>query len=159
MPGLWAKMRWGIEIEFRGLKQTLNGENLCCRTAARVYTELNWSILSMAIAELLALTEQLAKPDHRSGGYTPKDRSLANTMRAIYDCLDELREFVEPEADLFHRLAEAVTDGYKRKRSKKARFTPKQSEKKKKKIKPPEVRPMERAEQEKLKNIRAKAAA
>jgi len=25
------KMRWGIEIEFRGLKQTLNGQQLCCR--------------------------------------------------------------------------------------------------------------------------------
>lgn len=153
------KMRWGIEIEFRGLKQTLNGENLRCRNADRVYTELNWSMLSMAIAELLALTEQLAKQDHRSGGYTPKDRSLANTMRAIYDCLDELREFVSPKADLFHRLAEAVTDSYQRNRSKKARFRPKQSEKKKKKIKPPEVRPMERDEKEKLKNIRANAVA
>ena len=99
------------------------------------------------------LAEKLAKQDHRSGGYTPKDRSLANTVRAIYDCLDELREFVEPEADLFHELAEAVTDNYQRNRSQKARFRPKQSEKKKKKIKPPEVRPMERDEKEKLKAL------
>ena len=132
MPALWAKMRWGIEIEFRGLKQTLNGEKLCCRNADRLYTELHWSLLSMAIAELLALTEQLTKKAHRSGGYTPGDRSLVNTMRAIYDCLDDLREFVSPQADLFHRLAEAVTDNYERNRSKKARFRPKQSEKKKK---------------------------
>jgi len=80
-------------------------------------------------------------------------------MRAIYDCLDDLREFVPPEADLFDRLADAVTDSYQRNRSKKARFRPKQSEKKKKKIKPPEVRPMQRDEQEKLKNIRMKVAA
>ena len=80
-------------------------------------------------------------------------------MRAIYDCLDELREFVSPEADLFHRLAEAVTDSYKRQRSKKARFTPKQSEKKKKKIKPPQVRPIERDEREKLEKIGANVAA
>jgi len=153
------KMRWGIEIEFRGLKQTLNGDKLCCRNADRLYTELHWSLLSMAVAELLAVTEQLAKKEHRSGEYTPQDRSLANTMRAIYDCLDDLREFVPPEADLFDRLADAVTDSYQRKRSKKARFRPKQSEKKKKKIKPPEVRPMQRDEQEKLKNIRMKIAA
>ena len=153
------KMRWGIEIEFRGLKQTLNGEQLCCRNADRLYTELHWSLLAMAVAELLAVTEQLAKKEHRSHGYTPVHRSLANTMRAIYDCLDELREFVSPEADLFHRLAEAVTDSYKRQRSKKARFTPKQSEKKKKKIKPPQVRPIERDEREKLEKIGANVAA
>ena len=53
------KKRWGVEVEFRGLKQTLKGSKLRCRNAARLYTELNWSILAMAIAELLALKEQI----------------------------------------------------------------------------------------------------
>lgn len=153
------KMRWGIEIEFRGLKQTLNGQKLCCRNADRVYTELHWSLLSMAVAELLAVTEQLADKAHQSSGYTPKDRSLAGTMRAIYDCLDDLRELAPPQADLFTQLVEAVTDGYKRKRSKKARYRPQQSEKKKKKIKAPEVRSMKNEEQEKLKRMGLKVAA
>lgn len=95
MPGLLAKMRWGIEIEFRGLKQTLNGEQLCCRNADRLYTEQHWSLLAMAVAELLAVTEQLAKKEHRSHGYTPQHRSLANTMRAIYDCKDVARGYDE----------------------------------------------------------------
>jgi len=81
------KKRWGIEIEFRGLKQTLKGQKLRCRNADRLYTELHWSLLSMAVAELLAFKEQIAGKDQRSQ-YTPKQRSLANTMRAIYDCLD-----------------------------------------------------------------------
>jgi len=42
----------------------------------------------------------------------------------------------KPQGDLFTLLAEAVTDGYQRKRSKKARYRPKQSEKKKKKLQP-----------------------
>ena len=130
---------------------------LCCHNADRLYTELHWSLLAMAVAELLVVTEQLAKKEHRSHGYTPVHRSLANTMRAIYNCLDELRAFVSAEADLFHRLSEAVTDSYKRQRSQKARFTPKQSEKKK--IKPPQVRTIQRDEQEKLEKMAANVAA
>jgi len=113
----------------------------------------------MAIAELLAVTEQLANKDHRSSGYTPKARSLAGTMRAIYDCLDDLREIPPPQGDLFTLLAEAVTDGYQRKRSKKARYRPKQSEKKKKKLQPPKVRPMNNDELKTLERMGLKVAA
>ena len=76
-----VQKRWGIEVEFRGLKQTLNGQKLRCRNVDRLYTELHWSILSMAVAELLAVGEQLSRADGDSR-YTPKDR-LAGTMRSI----------------------------------------------------------------------------
>jgi len=56
-------------------------------------------------------------------------------------------------------LAAAVTDGYQRTRSKKARYRPKQSEKKKKKIKPPEVRKIEKVEREILKQMELNFAA
>jgi hypothetical protein len=156
MAQLYEK-RWGIEIEFRGLKQTLNGSKLRCRNSERVYTELHWSILSMAVAELLATKEQVARKD-KGSSYTPKDRSLANTMRAIYDCLDELNEVPVQQADLFSRLASAVTDNYQRNVSKKARYRPKRSDKKKKKLAPPEVRKIEKEELEKMKNFELKIA-
>ena len=54
----YYKMRWGIELEFRGLKQTLDRAKLRCRNSDRLKAELNWSILAMAVAELLALKEQ-----------------------------------------------------------------------------------------------------
>lgn len=152
------KKRWGIEIEFRGLKQTLNGQKLRCRNVDRLYTELHWSILAMAVAELLAVGEQLSNPD-RDPNYTPKDRSLAGTMRALYDCLDNLHTYALEGEDLFSRLACAVTDNYVRNHSKQARFKPKVSEKKKKKIKPPEVRPIEKEEREKLQRIDNNTAA
>jgi hypothetical protein len=148
------KKRWGIEIEFRGLKQTLNGQRLRCRNADRVYTELDWSLLGMAVAELLALKQQLASRELKSD-YTPKDCSLANTMRAIYECLDQLHENVLECDDLFSRLASACTDRYQRKVSKKARFRPKVSDKKKKKMKPPEIRPIEPDELERLSELAA----
>lgn len=156
---LLYKKRWGIEIEFRGLKQTLDGQRLCCRNVDRLYAELHFSILAMAVAELLAIGEQLLDSREGSSDYTPQDRSLAGTMRAIYDCLDELSEVVPRGEDLFSRLAAALTDRYQRKSSKKARYRPRQSEKKKKKIKPPKIRSMNEFEREKLKQMGLTVAA
>ena len=59
------KMRWGIEVEFRGLKQTLERANLRSRNDQRLLVELDWSIMAMAIVELFALKEQLAQPSCR----------------------------------------------------------------------------------------------
>lgn len=156
------RLRWGIEVEFRGLKQTLNGQTLRCRNVDRLYTELSWSILSMAVAELLANREQISNMEtdatekDESKKYTPKKRSLAKTMRAIHDCLDELIETPEYGEDLLSRLALAVTDNYQRTSNKKARYRPKNSEPKK--LKPPKVRMLEPNEKDKLKTINANAA-
>ena len=60
------KLRWGIEVEFRGLKQTLDRGKLRCRNDQRLLAELNWSIMAMAVVELFALKEQLAKQADRS---------------------------------------------------------------------------------------------
>jgi hypothetical protein len=45
------RMRWGIEVEFRGLKQTLDKHKLRCRNSTRAYVELDWSIRALAFAE------------------------------------------------------------------------------------------------------------
>lgn len=39
-------MRWGIEVEFRGLKQTLKKSKLRCRNSERLYAELSWSMMA-----------------------------------------------------------------------------------------------------------------
>ena len=57
----YYKMRWGVEVEYRGLKQTIDKAMLRCRNSARVYAELDWSIRAMAFAELIALREQIPK--------------------------------------------------------------------------------------------------
>lgn len=149
------KKRWGIEIEFRGLKQTLNGSKLRCRNVNRLYTELHWSIFSMGVAELLATKKQIANKD---SSYTPKDRSLANTMRAIYKCLDDLNEVPPQQEDLFSLLANAVTDNYHRNASKKARYRPKRSEEKKKRLGKPKVRNLSQHELEKIDQLELEVA-
>jgi hypothetical protein len=126
------QMRWGIEVEFRGLKQTLNRAELRCRNAVRVEVELDWSIIGMAVAELWALKEQLAKwePQSPSKKNRPDKRSLAGTMRALRWCLRNLREPGEPGRSLTDRLRVAVTDDYQRVSSKRARYRPDNPDKK-----------------------------
>ena len=92
------------------------------------------AVLAMALAELFALKEQLAKPTRRPGARGkpggPIKRSLAQTMRALRDCMAQLRDMPEPGKDLASLLRAAVTDSYKRKASKKARYRPPNPDKK-----------------------------
>jgi hypothetical protein len=128
------KMRWGIEVEFRGLKQTLDRAKLRCRDAQRLLAELNWSILAMAVAELFALKEQLAKRRPKSGAGDrtgdPAKRSLAKTLRALRECLRNLNELPMPGKDLVSQLRDAVMGSYKRQASKRARYRPPNPDKK-----------------------------
>jgi hypothetical protein len=146
------KMRWGIEIEFRGLKQTLDRTKLRCRNSQRLLAELNWSLLAMAIAELFALKEQLAATASKSNAQTPppdpKKRSLANTVRAIRYCLLHLKDISEPGDDLRSRLRCAVTDSYVRTSSKRARYC--RSNPDKKPLGNPKIRKLTVKEKKKL---------
>jgi hypothetical protein len=129
------RMRWGIEVEFRGLKQTLDRAKLRCRNSRRLLVELDWSILAMAVAELFALKEQLARRSIKASvpgqcKPDPAKRSLANTMRAFRHCLRNLGETPVPGKDLASQLRNAVTDDYQRKKPKRARYRPPNPDKK-----------------------------
>lgn len=128
------RLRWGIEVEFRGLKQTLDRGKLRSRNSAHLYVELDWSILAMAVAELLALKAQLAPQQEsrrratRQSGCrakpplpTPPDRSLAATMRGLRQCLRNLDEQPPAGQDLATVLQHALKDRYHRRSSKRGR--------------------------------------
>ena len=90
----------------------------------------------MAVAELFALKQQIPvansiepKPDGET--YRPKWLSLIDTMRAFYQCLDNLNEAVDDDDSLHARLRRAMTDRYVRKAKKAARYRPKNPDKKK----------------------------
>jgi DDE family transposase len=149
------KMRWGIEVEFRGLKQTLDHSTLRCRKSERVIAELNWSIMAMAIAELFALKEQLARSPSESRvkklPRDPKKRSLANTVRAIRHALTHLKDVPELGEDIRSRLRHAVTDSYVRKSSKRARYRPPNPDKKP--LGDPVIRTLSATEKKKLADV------
>jgi Transposase DDE domain len=155
------KMRWGIEVQFRGLKQTFDRAKLRCRNDQRLLAELDWSILAMTIAELFATKEQQELSASKSPvPDTPPDpvkRSLAETLRALRLCLRKLTETPKPGEDLQSLLRAAVTDNYERKAAKAARYRPPNPDKKP--LGDPKVRPLEPEERRKLQEIQASQAA
>lgn len=155
------KMRWGIEVEFRGLKQTLERAKLRCRNERRLLAELDWSIMAMAVAELFALREQLVKKPHACGRAhptaAPDRRSLANTMRAIRGCIRAPDAIPRAGADLATLLRKAVTDGYRREKPKRARYHPPNPDKKP--LGAPQVRTITAQEKKRLRENREELAA
>lgn len=122
----YYKMRWGVEVEYRGLKQTVDKRILRCRSSNRIYVELDWSIRAMAFAELIALHEQIpennasqAQPEQN---YDTKDRSLANTMRALRKSMRNLSKYTDPSGDLLSWLSKALVQKYDNGTDKKARY-------------------------------------
>jgi hypothetical protein len=126
------KMRWGIEVEYRGLKQTIDKHKLRCRNSDRLLVELDWSIRAMAVAELIALREQFRAAAERGSreDHDPQERSLANTMRALRKCMRQLHKFPERDDELWHALSRAVVQRYNNRTDKRARYRPKNPDKK-----------------------------
>jgi hypothetical protein len=157
----YYQMRWGVEVEYRGLKQTLDKHQLRCRNADRVYVELDWSICAMAMAELLALREQI--PKGKQGGrettpsYHTKDRSLAKTMRALRKCMRNLSKDADPNDHLLHQLSRALTQKYRNRTDKRSRYRPQNPDKKP--LSEPVVTILSQAEHKQLRQIIAQIAA
>lgn len=147
------EMRWGIEVEFRGLKQTIDKHMLRCRNPQRLLIELDWSLRGMAIAELLALTEQIASTGDAEDAtsYDPKDRSLANTMRAIRWCLRNIDKYETEDSGLLKYLSRALVQRYDNKTDKRSRYRPKNPDKKA--LGDPTIRKLTAMERETLKQI------
>jgi hypothetical protein len=149
------EMRWGIEVEFRGLKQTLDRAKLRCRNDRRLLVELDWSIMAMALAELFALKEQLTKRPPKFGKEgDPAKRSLAKTMRALRGCLRDLHASPPKGEDLASTLRDATTDNYRRKGSKRSRY--RRINPDKKPLGDPRLRPLTRIEKQLINRVHAR---
>jgi hypothetical protein len=139
------------------LKRTLNRAELRSRNDQRLWTELEWSILGMAVAELFALKEQLSRRTAKPKKDRPGKRSLAETMRALRWCLRNLNGVSEKDWGLADRLREATIDDYKRQSSKRARYRPPNPDKKA--LGDPKLRVLAREEMKTLQKIEADLAA
>lgn len=155
----YYEMRWGIEVEYRGLKQTLDKRKLRCRTSDHVLVELDWSMFGMAIAELLALREQIPKngAQKTKSNYQPKDLSLANSVAAIRWCMSYINDVPKPNEDLFTKLSKAVVQEYENKTNKQARYRPPNPDKKP--LGNPKIRDFDDYERKKLPNFPQTTAA
>ena len=113
------QLRWGIELQFRTIKQTFGRSKLRSKTPDRALRERDWSLLGLWMIQLFAVKEQLAisQPPTRS--------SAALAIHAIRDVFHHWSEIPIKGASLKSKLRHAVTDQYQRtKESKQARYRP-----------------------------------
>jgi hypothetical protein len=118
------RRRWGIEIQFRSLKQTFGRAKLRSRTPERAMVELEWSLIGLWMIQLLARKEQIKARD------PDKLTSIAAVLRIVRQMMQ--RDAAVPKrAECFaKKLAQAVTDDYHRKSEKTSRDYPRQKKQK-----------------------------
>jgi hypothetical protein len=113
------KLRWGVELQFRGLKQTFGREKLRSRSAPCALAELEWSLIGLWSIQLFAAKEQLAVDS------PPANCSLALALSVIQNALRNWTAAATSSRELRLRLRQAVKDHYHRTSSKAARYKPK----------------------------------
>jgi hypothetical protein len=113
------ELRWGIELEFRSLKQIFERRTLRCRNSDRALVELEWSIMGMAIIELFTLQEQRVRKGQK---IDPRKISFAKSLRAVRQSLTYLSNRPDTVLDFATQLAQALTDNYTRASDKSARY-------------------------------------
>jgi len=103
------RLRWGIEVFYRHLKQTFGCRKLRSTCAANVEVEIEWSLLGLWAMALYALVEA------NRNGVSPSRLSIAQTLRAFRRMLRDYRHPSELGRRLNDRLSEAMIDTYQRK--------------------------------------------
>ena len=112
------RRRWGIELQFRSLKQTYGRAKLRARTPEIAEVELHWSLLGLTMLQLLAMKEQTWAGE-------PADKtSIAAVLRIIRSIMAGRSEKRPANASLGKRLQNATTDSYQRRRKKQSRNYP-----------------------------------
>jgi len=116
------RQRWGIEVQFRSFKQTFERTKLRCRTPEQATVELDWSLFSLWILQLLAYKEQtsLREPTEKT--------SIAAILRIIRQMMRHAMEPRPAKESLARQLADALVDTYKRTSKKKSRNYPRRKE-------------------------------
>jgi hypothetical protein len=109
-------LRWGVELQFRAMKQTFGLGKLRSRNSDHALAELDWSIIALTMVQLLALKEQ-SQLD-----IPPENSSVGEALRAIRYAIRHWFETSLQDETLNAQLASATKDGYERTTSKTARY-------------------------------------
>lgn len=113
MAGRFYRMRWGVEVQYRTLKQTMERRKMLSRSASYAHAELEWTIIGCTVLGLLQAKAMAA------AGISIERASFASGLRV-------LRRFIRQAwqvrinairlqlADIFDEFAKAVKDTYQR---------------------------------------------
>jgi hypothetical protein len=144
------EMRWGVEVFYRSLKQTLQKRKMLSRSPEAAQCELTWTMYGMWLLGLLSVSKILAR------GGDPLRWSAAAARNRVRESLRSALAGRQDRA-LVHDLGQAVQDDYVRRRRKKARNWPH----KKKETPPgePNIQPPNNKQRKALQRLKAKEKA
>lgn len=114
------RKRWGIELVYRSLKQTMGRRRMRCDAPANAAVELDWSVIGLWMLGLLSVSRIL------EAGRSPYEWSVATSLRAVRKVMNSAgsRPRRRREPSLAEALADATLDGYVRTGGKKSRHWP-----------------------------------
>lgn len=145
------RQRWGIEVQFRILKQTFGRTKLRSRTPDRAMVELQWSLVGMTMIQLLARKERAATGDSQCR------TSMAMVLRIVRHVMQHHAVAPHRYQRLKLRLAQAVIDAYQRTRPKGSRDYPRQKDSEA--IGNPRIRAASKVQLRRLHKLTSKAVA
>ena len=102
------KLRWGVALFYRHLKQTFGKRKLKSTSAESALVEMHWAVLGLWSMALYALKELQA------AGISPSRLSFGKLLRAFRRMLRDYLHPVQKGATLCDLLSEAVIDNYAR---------------------------------------------
>ena len=115
--GVIYRRRWGIELYYRTLKQTLGKTKLLSDSPRQARVELNWSVVALWILGLMTVSRLIAS------GRDPAGCSPGHALRVVREAMRNIRRRCR-RGILAVRLRQAVRDSYRRTSGKKARNWP-----------------------------------
>jgi hypothetical protein len=139
------RQRWGIEVSFRTLKQTMDHCVLRSRTPENCYMEATWAVLGQWLLELMTAREVAAS------GADPCKRSPAQARNCVRRAMrNQAPCHRSPRKGLSSALAQCQIDSYARKGPKASRNYPRKKTQKPPRppiIKPPNEAQLQQAQQ------------
>ena len=114
----WYRLRWGLELFFRAMKQTMRRRKLQSHAPVQAVLELRWTMVGMTCLGLLQIRALV------QSGIEPHRASVAGALRVLRAAMRRLTRRLRRGQTLAQRLADAVVDEYRREGPKAARVWP-----------------------------------
>lgn len=112
--GRFYRLRWGVELLYRALKQTLEHRKMLSDSPRHAEVELDWALVGLWILGLMSLEAMQAD------GYRLNAWSLAGSLRVVRQAMDRGHKS-HRQGGLRQSLGQCLKDEYRRGSSKKAR--------------------------------------
>lgn len=115
------RLRWGVELLFRAMKQTLTRRKMLSDSPRHAEVELDWSVMGQWMLSLLLFEHRREKSGAQAGATASVQQGFAAALRIVRDAMAGR---VDRRSSFWRRLATIRRDRYQRRRPKKARAWP-----------------------------------